>query len=699
VTATRPSTGPPRLLLGVALLFWGGVTEHALAGLLLALTVEAAHWTTLRWDFRDAAFVRAWHLGALLLLVTGAFVVLQNSILRAFPLTFTWLPAIGFPLMFVQAYGIRRDMPLATFSAMARKRRRHAREHDLPFRDIRFHFGWTYLTAILLASALGNRASPEIFFPGAVALTGWAFAARARQEQPGLPVATLVAILLAGLGGLAGEKLLDAAYRHFVLGGHAADYDDFARQTRTSIGELGEIKQSPRIIWRLRPIEGRFPRLLRVAAYNRYRNSYWGTVMPPDPIPGDFIEVDSVGIDVIHRVTGRDGQGEFIAGERAIDPEMARFTLRGMLEGVTLLPLPNDTASLVLPAQDMELNAFGTLRLKPEHAVANATIRHDPSVQTGMPPWPHPLGGPRVAPDLEIPEDEIDAIRRVAAELDLGALPLREKIQRLRGHFLENFTYSRYLENPEPRGESERSGLVGLFLEEHRRGHCEYFATAGALLLRQAGVRTRFATGFAVAELDAGRGEALIRGIHAHAWILAWDPERRQWIDVDFTPPDWTGLETPRMPPWQDFADWLAMLRTDLLVWRTQPGNLNLALLIAAIPFGIGGLMILRRLWKSRQRVEDERHGHRRRRGDSPLEALESRAARLLGPRPPGRPLAAWLGALQPQLAPDSRLPRALELHQRMRFDPDPDTDRRRDELRNLLPDLRRELEAVPHPD
>jgi hypothetical protein len=57
---------------------------------------------------------------------------------------------------------------------------------------------------------------------------------------------------------------------------------------------------------------------------------------------------------------------------------------------------------------------------------------------------------------------------------------------------------------------------------------------------------------------------------------------------------------------------------------------------------------------------------------DSRRNGLERQAEKRLGARPLGQPLAAWLMRLHPSL-PDSRaLEEAIDLHQRLRFDPNP---------------------------
>ncbi|MFM2090060.1 MAG: hypothetical protein RLZZ127_549 [Planctomycetota bacterium] len=69
--------------------------------------------------------------------------------------------------------------------------------------------------------------------------------------------------------------------------------------------------------------------------------------------------------------------------------------------------------------------------------------------------------------------------------------------------------------------------------EGERRGHCQYFSTATAVLLRRAGHPARCVVGFASDEI--GQGAVTFRGWHAHAWIEV--AEAGRWWRVDPTPP------------------------------------------------------------------------------------------------------------------------------------------------------------------
>ncbi|MEZ6068031.1 MAG: transglutaminase domain-containing protein [Planctomycetaceae bacterium] len=83
------------------------------------------------------------------------------------------------------------------------------------------------------------------------------------------------------------------------------------------------------------------------------------------------------------------------------------------------------------------------------------------------------------------------------------------------------------------------------FLRNTRTGHCEYFASALALLLRTQGISTRVVSGFQGGQVQPD-GRIEVRDLHAHLWVEAYvedapvDPITGQrgprWITLDPTP-------------------------------------------------------------------------------------------------------------------------------------------------------------------
>jgi transglutaminase-like putative cysteine protease len=76
---------------------------------------------------------------------------------------------------------------------------------------------------------------------------------------------------------------------------------------------------------------------------------------------------------------------------------------------------------------------------------------------------------------------------------------------------------------------------VAEFLFEKKKGYCEYFASAAAVLLRLQGIPTRYVRGFTVREANRIGGHYAVREADAHAWVEALLPGRG-WVEADATP-------------------------------------------------------------------------------------------------------------------------------------------------------------------
>ncbi len=73
------------------------------------------------------------------------------------------------------------------------------------------------------------------------------------------------------------------------------------------------------------------------------------------------------------------------------------------------------------------------------------------------------------------------------------------------------------------------------FLFTAKRGYCQQFAGAMALLLRMGGVPARVAVGFTQGRQDPATGSWLVSDLDAHAWVEVWFPHFG-WVEFDPTP-------------------------------------------------------------------------------------------------------------------------------------------------------------------
>ena len=76
---------------------------------------------------------------------------------------------------------------------------------------------------------------------------------------------------------------------------------------------------------------------------------------------------------------------------------------------------------------------------------------------------------------------------------------------------------------------------VAYFLFERKAGHCEFFSSSMALMLRTLGIPARVVNGFRSGEFNSVTGSYIVRGRDAHSWVEAYFP-RYGWITFDPTP-------------------------------------------------------------------------------------------------------------------------------------------------------------------
>jgi protein-glutamine gamma-glutamyltransferase len=646
--------------------------------------IEAAHWTRIRWEFSDEACGQVWKFNSLLILLAGVLVYLDGNPYRALPNLLTWLPPLLLPMQFVQDFGMSRSLPLNTFSFLAKQRRLRNLRLGLTETIVHIHFGNVYFVATLIAATLGNRADGESFWflPCIIVLTGWMLLSTSRTR----PLALVAALAFAGAIAVAGQFALISLDDWVGNRGTTRSRFD-PRSVSTMIGRTGTVDLSPEIIWRLRSQNHIVPpKLLRTGSYNFYRTGIWSVQPSKDKEFNEFSSRIFQGIPYTILTTDPDEDTQL----SSTSPKLPRFTLRGAAFEETPLPLPGDVASL----HDFELdgiegNDFGTIRIFPKQSIIEGTVLWKSTTNPETPP---------TAEDLAVPSQETQTARGLLASLRIGKedpeIPLPQKLEILRGWFQENFVYSRSLTIAPSSHVSSNPSAITQFLTTVRSGHCEYFASAAVLMLREAGIPARYAVGYSVVELDRRNQEYILRGTHGHAWCRVWDKRSARWIDFDATPTVWIGGATPPATFAQRFSDSLKRIREDFFLWRNQPGN-RIAASVVMISIGLAvAAFVAQRLWKSRRRIESAARipGYEGPLVRTPLHDLEISARKKLGHRPMGKPFGEWLADLRPALADPEQLDEAIALHQRLRFDPDPEEEPRRDRLAELASRLEKEI-------
>jgi hypothetical protein len=205
-----------------------------------------------------------------------------------------------------------------------------------------------------------------------------------------------------------------------------------------------------------------------------------------------------------------------------------------------------------------------------------------------------------------------------------------------------------------------------------RKGHCEYFATAATLLLREAGIPSRYAVGYAVHE--ASGQKFMVRQRDAHAWCLVWDPAANAWTDFDPTPASWIQAEAARASRLELLSDlwWRISFEFSRLRWGQT--HLRQYLLWSLIPVL---LVLLYRIIFSRRHRQQAKSGEAAALDWPGLDSEFYRVEKVLTergvPRNASEPLSEWLQrAVNATSIADVRdnLQSLLQLHYRYRFDP-----------------------------
>lgn len=144
---------------------------------------------------------------------------------------------------------------------------------------------------------------------------------------------------------------------------------------------------------------------------------------------------------------------------------------------------------------------------------------------------PEPLAGRQRRQLLELPPHLDPRIPRLGAEMTAGARTELEKAREIESTLRRNYGYTLQLlpkEVPDP---------LATFLFDRKKGHCEYFASAMAILLRTEGIPSRVVTGFQSGVYNPLTHLQVIRASDAHSWVEAWIAGRG-WTTFDPTPAD-----------------------------------------------------------------------------------------------------------------------------------------------------------------
>jgi transglutaminase-like putative cysteine protease len=288
---------------------------------------------------------------------------------------------------------------------------------------------------------------------------------------------------------------------------------------RVQLGEIGEVKRSSAVVMHARQISG-IPFAVvkwRGVTLDRFDGHNWIKTdrrhVNLDASPDNEYWIRPV---VETRDTARyEILLEPLATSALFGPYQVR-SISGNLQGVEI---DNDD-SFYVRFPSARRTQYGVLS-----EVPNRSRMRDPG------PDEEPIPKDISRRYLQLPKDIDPRIFQLAADITTRGKSTIDKASLVESYLKRNYKYTLNLTwapGPQP---------VTTFLFQSKSGHCEYFASAMAILLRAAGIPARLVNGFLMGEYNPVGQDYIVRESDAHAWTEVYVPGRG-WMEFDPTPPD-----------------------------------------------------------------------------------------------------------------------------------------------------------------
>ncbi|CAK8722044.1 Transglutaminase-like superfamily protein [Candidatus Electrothrix laxa] len=652
----------PPFFSGAILLFWGWQTGLILFALPMACILEGSRYVPTKWDLSRSDFNRITDICTILLAGLAVF-LLTTDAARVAMKVLKWLPMICFPLFAAQEYSVAGKIDLRALMLLARNK---AVAADNRPRTI--NIAAPYAALCLLAAGTGNVKDGS-FFIGLLLFTAWAlWPQRSKRYSPALWFLLLALIGGAGFAGQVGLYHLQRMAMGMVSNWWLTrNNDPFKRNT--SMGDIGELKLSDKIVFRVTPEDEDKPFqpvLLRESSYNLYRGTTWHAS------PAQFSDVTAEKDQTTWNLQADPGSGK-------------SFTIWSPLKrskGMLILPL-GAYRLRGLPVSRLQQTPLGAVKVEDGPGLIGYQVSYNLGVTGDLPPSEK---------DLIVPPEEVPAVQHIMKELHLQSKTPEELPLVLNDFFQNEFNYSLKL-----RAAEQGSTSLETFLLTSRAGHCEYFATATVLLLRACGIPARYATGWSAHEPSKLGNQIVVRTRHAHAWTLVYMDG--VWRNLDTTSSSWIELEDAAASDLHSLQDLWSFMIFKFSQWRwgTEEGILKKWWWLLLIPLVIILARRLRAEKKIRRvRTNTEEKQEQGPQQDSSFYRIEQRLNELGFERNDWEPPLSWIRRMRAtssvQMLPESINP-CLTLYYQGRFGKDGLTDAQQAQLEHEVDTVLKSLQ------
>jgi transglutaminase-like putative cysteine protease len=130
---------------------------------------------------------------------------------------------------------------------------------------------------------------------------------------------------------------------------------------------------------------------------------------------------------------------------------------------------------------------------------------------------------------LQLPRHLDPRISALARQITASSNSNYARVRAIESYLQKNFGYTLQLPG------FRESDPIANFLFERKKGHCEYFASSMAVMLRTQGIPARVVNGFRGGAFNDLNSSYILRSKDAHSWVEAYFPEYG-WATFDPTP-------------------------------------------------------------------------------------------------------------------------------------------------------------------
>lgn len=525
------------LFLSFSLLSWGWLSQTLLAAVGLLLVIAVSKYSARRWNISAHQRYRYGDLSALLVILLLVDVFILQPTDQAIFILLKWLPVLFAPMLLAQLFRSNQKLPLAALFYSFRKQQveQPGEDYKPPYkalynrksgvirliREIDFTLPYAGLT--ILSAGAANVQTPAYFIIAAMLFTGILWSVRPKQSSVPIWLLSMALVVVVSYFGYHGLKQLNALVEEKSIDWLSnRQIDPFKNQT--SIGEIGELKLSDRIAFRVKA-DG--PLLLHQASYDLYFGRNWTT---------------SKHLFTAENPVTQTGKSQ-----------LKQLEIMQQFNRQTVMALPDGTVKIAgLGDAYLQYTDLGAVKASQLPGFARYQVFYT-GKRTGAPS----------KYDLQIPKQHLDWLQQFGSELKLAGHPPEIIAGQIKTYFQQHFFYSLYLG-----AEADADLALRDFMLKRKAGHCEYFAAATVFLLRQAGIPARFANGYSVDEYDNGQDLYVVRSRHAHAWAIAYI--NGAWQAIDSTPAQWLAMETEHASLWQPLTDGWSNCVFHFRQWQLQ---------------------------------------------------------------------------------------------------------------------------------